>query len=206
MIAWAAFLPSSVLLALVPGANQVLGLRNAASFGAASAFVGVAARFAAFSLLAVLTAAGLGAVLAASAVAFEVLRWCGVAYLLWRGVATFVRAGRRGEETGRASRGPAYGSAARQEFVTALTNPKALLLFASFLPQFTTPSAGPWVLPVLAACYIGVEAVAACAYLGAGVVIRRSKGVFAVSQRRLDQVSGLSFLGFGVYLAFAPRG
>ncbi|MFC7456945.1 LysE family translocator [Brachybacterium sp. GCM10030267] len=204
MIEWHVFLPAAVAMASIPGANQVLGLRNAAVVGARYAAAGVAGRFAAFAVLALLVVVGLGAVLARSAVAFEVLRWAGVVYLVWLGVSTIrnAGAGERHPDLRREERGAV---AARREFITALTNPKALLLFASFLPQFMPTSAPASLLLVLAAVYIGVEALAAAAYIAAGSAMRRPSGELRRPRRRLDQVAGASFLGFGAYLATSHR-
>ncbi|PZS24031.1 MAG: hypothetical protein DLM61_23145 [Pseudonocardiales bacterium] len=86
-------------------------------------------------------------------------------------------------------------SLTRQEFLVAITNPKALLLFAAFIPQFITThgSAAPQLL-IAGFTYIGIEAFPALGYatlggrLGDLEITRRT-------QRRLDRITGMSFLG-----------
>lgn len=200
---WSVFLPAAFLMAMIPGANQVLGMRNAALYGMRSAVTGVAGRFAAFAILVLLVVVGLGAVLARSVVVFELIRWAGVAYLLWLGISTLRRAGHDATES--ASERVRPRDAARREFITALSNPKALLLFVSFLPQFLPrPPSGASLL-LVAVAYVGVEAVAAVAYLSVGTALRRQGGRLRVSPKRLDQVAGISFLGFGGWLATTGR-
>ncbi|UNS95237.1 LysE family translocator [Streptomyces tubbatahanensis] len=209
MIAWQLFLPAAFLLAMIPGANQLLGLRNAALAGARYALAGVAGRFAAFALLVTMVVSGLGTALARSALAFEVVRWLGVAYLLWLGVTALRNAGAGAGAGGReraVSRPPArHAVAVRQEFATALSNPKALLLFASFLPQFLPAGAAAHSLVPLAAAYIAVEGVAAVLYIAVGRALRQDGSRLRVPRRRLDQATGVGFLGFGGYLLFAHR-
>ncbi|MEU5838057.1 LysE family translocator [Streptomyces diacarni] len=207
MIAWQLFLPAAFLLAMIPGANQLLGLRNAALAGARYALAGVAGRFAAFALLVTMVVSGLGTALARSALAFEIVRWLGVAYLLWLGVTALWNAGAGAGGRGTAAAGPPVrcAVAVRQEFVTALSNPKALLLFASFLPQFLPADAAAFSLVPLAAAYIAVEGVAAVLYIGVGRALRQDGSRLRVPRRRLDQATGAGFLGFGGYLLFAHR-
>ncbi|GGA60212.1 lysine transporter LysE [Pseudoclavibacter endophyticus] len=205
MISWGAFLLAAVLMAMIPGANQILGLRNAALVGVRYALVGVAGRFAAFAILVVFAVAGLGALLTTSAVAFEVVRWAGVAYLVWLGVTTFRNAG-RGRDGASPAPADRLSVAARREFITALTNPKALLLFASFLPQFMPRDAPVATLALLAVVYIGVEALVALGYIGAGRALRfGGERLRTVRHRHMDRIAGVSFIGFAGYLAIARR-
>lgn len=204
MITWPAFLAAAAVLAVIPGANQLLGLRHALLHGARSAMAGVAGRFAAFLVLIGLVTSGLSVLLLRSAVAFEVLRWVGVVYLVLLGLHTFRQAG------GRASVGDTgpqdVRRAARREFVTALTNPKALLLFAAVLPQFVQRDAAWPTVCLVGLVYVLVEAVAAAGYIGVGLLLRRCRRSPQVPYaRRVDQGSGLALLGFGGWLAISGR-
>lgn len=200
---WPEFLPAAFLMAVIPGANQVLGLRNATLFGVRYALIGIVGRFSAFAFLVFLTVVGLGTVMARSVVVFDVVRWVGVAYLVWLGISTLRQAGRAAPR--QEPRRVRLRDAARCEFVTALTNPKALLLFASFVPQFVPRGASATTLLLLAVAYIAVEAAVAAAYVAAGVVLGRRDGGLRVQPKRLDQAAGMGFLGFGGFLATAHR-
>lgn len=88
---WSAFLVAAAPMAVIPGANQILALRNALQQGTGDAVVALAGRFTAFLLLLAATVSGLGALLLASETAFTVVEWCGVIYLLWLGERMVLR-------------------------------------------------------------------------------------------------------------------
>ncbi|MFI5606183.1 LysE family translocator [Amycolatopsis sp. NPDC051903] len=192
MVDWAGFVPAAVVVSLIPGANQVLGLRNAARYGVGGALVGVAGRLGAFVVLVGLVAAGLGTLLAASAEALTVLKWIGVVYLLWLGLSSILRARREIAQTAQAAPRKSVAALAANEFVVAISNPKALLLFAALLPQFTTVGS-PAALAELGAAYLAVELVVGLGYLLVGRAIGAT-GIRAKTQRKVDAGSGICFL------------
>lgn len=134
----AGFLGAGVLLNLTPGADVMFatasGLTGGARAGVAAAF-GVALGGVFHTLLA---AAGLAALLAASPVAFEAVKWLGAGYLAFLAVKTW-RAGPAHEVVGAGS----LTRAIRRGFVTNSLNPKVALFVLAFLPQFTDPALGP---------------------------------------------------------------
>lgn len=201
-IEWLVFLPAAALLAATPGANQVLSLRNGLRCGATAAVAALAGRFAAFALMVILVATGLGALLTASSMALTVLKWCGVAYLGWLGVRILSTAGREHPTGAR----PAAGrwQLVRQECLVAAANPKALLLFTVFLPQFL-PGGGRHAeveLLLLGGAYIGVEFVFGCAYALLGGRLRALE-LSSRIRRRLDRLTGCSMIGLAALLATA---
>src|SRR3954452_12874585 len=156
------FLPPAALVAASPGANNLLAMTNGMRSGLAPGVAVLAGRLAAFSLMILLVAAGLGALLAASEAAFTAIKWAGVAYLIW----LCVRLWRSGDLPAAADAGsaPSRGLATR-EFWVGLTNPKAMLLFTAFLPQFADPArALTGQLITLGAIYLAVEFAAASGY------------------------------------------
>ncbi len=234
-VEWAPFFPAAVLLAATPGANQLLALRNGLRHGPRAAVGASLGRFGAFALMVAAVAAGLGALLTASEVAFSVVKWGGVAYLAWLGVRTVATAGRPAGEERRGSRAEgavaqdrsrAGGAApqgkgrssvrgrqpvsarrlARQEFIVAAANPKALILFAVFLPQFLSRDAAHVVLPLcaLGAAYIAVEFCCACGYAALGGRLK-ALGVTRRVRRRLDAATGAGMLGLAGWLATEER-
>ncbi|MFI5673168.1 LysE family translocator [Streptomyces cellulosae] len=155
-------------------------------------------------------AAGLGTVLATSEVAFHVIKWCGVAYLGVLGARTVLTAV-RGESVREVRAGSDHTSEvarvspwrlARQEFLVAATNPKALILFTVFLPQFLPPRSSDATLPllVLGAAYIAIEFGCAGAYAGLGSRLQ-SIGLTRRARRRLDALTGLAMLALAGWLA-----
>lgn len=203
MINWLGFFPAALVVSLIPGANQLLGLRNAARYGLGYALAGVAGRLAAFVVLVGLVAAGLGTVIASSATVLTVLKWVGAAYLLWLGITSLLRLRRDGNQAATVEQ-PRKGwrSLAFGEFGVALSNPKALLLFAALLPQFSTVT-GPGTqlaLAELGAAYLLVELVVGLGYLAVGRGLGAA-GIRTKAQRRVDAGSGVCFLVLAGVLA-----
>lgn len=191
-------------MAASPGANNLLVLRHGMTHGSTAAVVGLLGRLVAFSLMVAAVVAGLGPLLAASELALSVLKWAGVAYLAWLGVRTLWR-GPLSAETDGDGVVERRRVLVRREFLVAVTNPKAVLLFTAFVPQFVEP--GPAVtqeLLVLGALYIVVEAVTATCYgLFGGMV--RSVRLSMRAPRRLDQGTGVTMLGMAGVLALHGR-
>jgi threonine/homoserine/homoserine lactone efflux protein len=136
-------------------------------------------------------AAGLSALLASSAVAFEVVRWAGIAYLVYLGVRAL-----RAKEVGPTVE---RRGTTRRAFVEGtlvnLLNPKVAIFFLAFLPQFVDPDRGAaWSqVLVLGAVFMVIAVVLDLLYvLGAGFL-----------RRRLDGVRGRGRLAGAVYLALA---
>jgi threonine/homoserine/homoserine lactone efflux protein len=195
------FLPAAVLVALTPGANNLLALSNGMRSGARAAVSGLVGRLGAFAVLLTLAVAGLGALLTASQTAFEVVRWLGVGYLVYLGVRMIVRPGDYAPDPERA-RQPWTGLA-RREFLVFATNPKAMLLFTAFLPAFVDTTRPVWPqLVLLGALYVVVELLAATAYAVVGSRLSALK-LSARGHRRMQRGSGGLMLGAAGLLATA---
>ncbi|MGW4371936.1 LysE family translocator [Nocardia takedensis] len=200
---WQTFFVAAALIAISPGANQLLSLRNALQQGTTDAVVALSGRFSAFLILVLLTATGLGGLLLASEPAFTAVKWCGVAYLIFLGARMIYRsrapeteaaaAAEREHDSGVSRR--SRWELTRQEFVVAATNPKALLLFAAFLPQFLDHTAGavPLQLIALGIAYIGVEFFAALVYARVGGALT-TFDLTARTLRMLDRATGATMV------------
>lgn len=211
MVEWAVLVPASAVVAATPGANQVLALRNGVRSGAQTAVVASLGRFAAFVLMVAAVAVGLGAVLTTSQVLFELLKWAGVMYLAWLGFSAL----RNGFRTAEAA--PWEGDSAkapggalpllRQEFVVALANPKALILFTVFLPQFVPSGTAGAGVDLMAAglVYIAIEFVCAAVYAAIGARIGAG-GLSARARRRMDRLTGGTMLALAGWLAAEQPG
>lgn len=132
--AWAAFAAASAVMLVIPGPTILLVVSYALGQGWRTALpmaVGVAlGDFTAMTL----SMLGIGALLAASATVFTVLKWVGAAYLVYLGIKLF-RAGGRLDAEPRTEETPALRMMAHAWLVTAL-NPKSITFFVAFLPQF----------------------------------------------------------------------
>ncbi|KQT11003.1 LysE family translocator [Ramlibacter sp. Leaf400] len=133
------YLAAVGLLIVTPGPTMLMTLANAVNHGPARALVSSAGALTASLGAMALSALGLGAVLAASEAAFTVLKVLGAAYLVWLGIKTF-----RGGDAlslGSAAPAPAHRSLFMQGLLVGASNPKSLLFFAAFFPQFIDPAA-----------------------------------------------------------------
>nr|WP_221379906.1 LysE family translocator [Actinoplanes polyasparticus] len=136
MTDWAGFIGAALLISLIPGTNQLLGLSNAVRYGTTRAIAGVAGRLASFIILIGLVAAGLGAILNTSGTALEAIKWISVVHLARLGVSGLRPADPDTESTADPSGG--LRSILTREFAVAISSPKALLLFAACCPRSPT--------------------------------------------------------------------
>ena len=140
-----AFLGAALLVIATPGPDSLntlaLGLARGRREGVAYA-LGVGTGCMTHTLWAVL---GISALVAASAPAFNVIKWLGVLYLLWLGVQALRDKGSMGVPGAGQAAMPAASLRARfmQGWLTNALNPKVMLFFLAFLPQFVDTSAGP---------------------------------------------------------------
>lgn len=200
-----AFAIAATLLTITPGLDTALVLRTAAVEGARRAAFAAAGICAGLLCWAAVATLGLGALLAASRLAYDVLRWAGVAYLAWLGLGLLLRPRARwtspdhAAETGRNRRWLVRG------LLTNLLNPKVGIFYVSFLPQFVPHgvAVAPWIA-MLAGLHIA-EGVAWFALL-----IVATRPIEALLRRpavigALDRLTGLVLVGFGLRLATEAR-
>jgi threonine/homoserine/homoserine lactone efflux protein len=132
----------SAVIMVTPGPSNVFLLAHGVGHGRRAAFAAVIGVETASAIRVVLTAAGLSALLSSSAVAFSLIRWSGVAYLTYLGIRAF-----RGQHKEQAASPPSpglpAGRSARKGLIVGLANPKMVLFFIAFFPQFIHPGDGP---------------------------------------------------------------
>lgn len=210
------FLFASAVTIATPGPTVLLALNNGSRHGVRKACWGMAGALAADVILVITVAAGLGAVIAASEVTFEAIKWFGAAYLAYVGwkMLHSGKAAQTVPETlpdtpsdSAAARTPA---AARgrilfsRSFLVALTNPKALLFISAFLPQFIDTSAAllpQYAILTLAQCLLNLAVMLVYAALGARIVHAfRGDGM-----RWLNRLSGGTLIALAGGLAFYRR-
>jgi len=199
------FASATVLLNLTPGPDLLYTMSRAVGQGWRSGVAAACGNFCGTLCQTAAVVLGLAALLAASAAAFEVTRWLGVAYLLYLGYRSW-RAG--GAVEPGAQRAPAsFRRVLAEAFVIHTLNPKVVLFFLAFLPQFIDPARGPgWAqlafLGLWFACQTFVTLVVLSALadrMGAG--FRSRPGLVALARR----ATGVLFVGLGVRLAMASR-
>ena len=200
-----AFTVAAGLLTLTPGLDTALILRTAAVEGpkrAAFAMVGILAGCFAWGGLA---AFGLGALLQASAIAFNILTWAGAAYLVWLGIGLILRP-RDGFELADAPALRGGGGAwMRRGFLSNMLNPKMGVFYVSFLPQFLPVGvpAAPFMV-LLTSIHVLLGMVWLTLLIAATRPIARILKRAAVV-RWLDRATGGVFVAFGLRLALDRR-
>jgi threonine/homoserine/homoserine lactone efflux protein len=199
-----AFGVASFLLAVVPGPAVLYIVNRSVVDGRRIGLLAVGG-IATGTFVHVLAAAvGLSAVLAASATAFNVVKWAGVAYLLWVGISTLVR--RQDLERSAALPVMTGRRAYLQGMVTNIFNPKVALFFLSFIPQFIDPDKSGWVQSlVLGVEFIAISLVSDSTYSLVASSIRGAllRGRALPFVRRY--VSGSVFVGLGLVAATSRR-
>lgn len=133
----AAFVPAALALNLTPGADMMFCLAQGMRGGPGPAVAASAGISLGSVVNATLAGAGLGALLASLPELFEVIRWAGIAYLLWLALRT-LRA-----PLGVAAPTVRPALAFRDGFLVNVTNPKVILFILAFIPQFVDPARGP---------------------------------------------------------------
>ncbi|MEO5669197.1 MAG: LysE family translocator [Ramlibacter sp.] len=133
------YVAAVALLIVTPGPTMLMCMTNAINHGPRRAMTSVAGAVTAVLCVMVLSAMGLGALLATSEAAFTVAKVVGAAYLIWLGIKTF-RSDAVLAPSDEATRGSGR-SFYLQGFLVGASNPKAVLFFAAFFPQFLNPAA-----------------------------------------------------------------
>ena len=168
------FLPACFALNMAPGPNNLLSISNATRYGFRASCLGGLGRVLAFAGMIALASVGLAMVLHTSEWLFGLIKLAGAGYLfylayqLWRAPVEATA-----EQTAVAPAATPWGLA-RQEFWVAAGNPKAILIFTAFLPQFVDPglpSAQQFI--VLGGLFLLLEVAAIAAYAFMGLHMRR---------------------------------
>lgn len=200
---WLALLGAGVLISLTPGAGAVNTMANAIASGWRRSLWGILGQQVALVAHIAIIAAGLGVLVAGSPLLFEAIRYVGAAYLIYLGVRQFLaRPAPAADADAPAPRREGAWSMFRRGLLVNLTNPKAIVFFLAFVPQFIRPDQP--LLPqyaVLAATVVVIDIVVmwfvfATAARGLARVTRSPSG-----QRVLGRVFGGLFVGVGVLLA-----
>ena len=211
-----AFFGVAVLLALSPGPDNLFVLMQSVQRGWRVGIAVVVGLCLGVVVHTTAVALGLAAVFAASAVAFTVLKWCGAAYLAylawgaWRAPVSEAK-NDAGAHPKRASSNQINSkelfAMVRRGVVMNLTNPKVLIFFLAFLPQFADPQIGPvgpqifvFGAVFILAAFLVFGAIAVFSGAFGNLLLRSPKAQFW-----LNKITAVVFLGLAVKLATAQR-
>ena len=146
-------------------------------------------------------AAGLSYVIARSATLFNVIKWAGVAYLIYLGIRALTS---RQELRTREAEPQPLRKIFLEGVIVNVLNPKVILFFLAFLPQFVDPEAGavPLQIIILGSTLLVLGLITDLIYAaGAGVLGRRMRNRSSLMSR----LSGVIYLGLGIATAFSGR-
>ena len=194
-----AFVLITIVLILTPGPVVTLVIATGATHGVRAALTTVLGTTIGNAILISAIALGLSFVLKNAAGLFEILRWLGVAYLVWLGIQAWRSAGHVVEMPPRARVHFWRGMG------VALTNPKTIAFFTAFLPQFVDPSLpAERQLFVMCATSILIAWIidsgwATASGLGRAFFMKPSRAKF------LGRMSGAVLIGGGIWLSLARR-
>ena len=198
------FTVAAALLAATPGVDTALVLRALVTNGARRAVQAALGIAAGCLVWGAVVALGLGALLTASTLAFNVVKVVGAAYLIWQGIRLLRRPAASAQVLPATplQAAPA-GSAFWQGFLTNVLNPKVGVFYVTLLPQFVVADvpAGPYIF-ALASIHVGLSVLWFLLLIGAARHLQRWLSRPRV-QALMDRVTGGVFVLFGLKLVVA---
>jgi threonine/homoserine/homoserine lactone efflux protein len=200
------FLLTSLVVVLIPGTGVVYTVSSSIGGGwrrGLFAAIGCTLGIVPHMLAAML---GLSGIMQAGSGMFEVIRWAGVAYLIFMGVAMIRDAGALPLDDGNATIGPT-GPVVRRGILLNILNPKLTLFFFAFLPQFLDASPGliDTKLIGLGGVFMLMTLAVFTVYAFASAAIRDLVLAAPVVRRWIERALGAFLIGFAARLAFTDR-
>jgi threonine/homoserine/homoserine lactone efflux protein len=194
-----AFLAASTLLAITPGPGIMYVLTRSLAGGRRAGILSALGTFAGGFAHVFTAGLGLSAILATSAIAYQVVRWAGAGYLIYLGIRMFRSAENNELAGGERSRGNPFA----QGIVTEVLNPKTALFFLSFIPQFVNPKIGGVLLQFVLLGTITVFLNTTADILVAMFAGPIGQRLLASRRARKNQrrATGAMMIGLGVYVA-----
>ena len=196
---YAAYLLACLIVVLVPGPTVTLIIANSIRHGARAGLANVAGTQAGLAIMIAIVGIGLNTLIAGMGHWFEWVRLIGAAYLIWMGVQMFRSKGTlNADGTAKRPRGGFF----LQGLLVALSNPKTLVFFGAFFPQFIAPQ-GNYTLQIVV---MGLTAMIFAAMSDSTYALAASRAGRLLSASRIklmSRISGSFLVGGGLWLAFS---
>lgn len=192
-----AYIAACFLIAVIPGPTVTVIVANSLAHGTRAGLLNVAGTQLGLGLMMAILVVGLSSVIAAMGWLFDWLRWIGAAYLVWIGWK-LLRSPESLHQESQAS--IPRGGFLLQGFLVLMANPKALLWFGAFIPQFIDPQSN-YVAQII---LLGVTAMAIALITDGGYAVLTGRAGALLSRKRIRLVSRLSgtcLIGGGIWLA-----
>lgn len=203
---WLLYVAAVFVLTITPGPSVLMCVTNSVKYGVRRAAASALGSITSGCIIIAVVGIGFGAVLAASEKFFQAVKWIGVAYLIYIGIKSFLSkdssfAVNADSATGTKSLRDLYLNG----FLIGITNPKGVLFFSAFLPQFVNPQAPQ--LPqflILGATFVFFETIWLMTY--ANFAARVAPWLRAPGRAKVfNRVTGMTFVGAGALLATVKR-
>ncbi|TFD34173.1 LysE family transporter [Cryobacterium cryoconiti] len=199
---WVALVGAGALISFTPGAGAINTMSNALNAGFRRSIWGILGQQAALLVHIVIVALGVGLLVAGSPIAFNVIRYAGAAYLVYLGIRQFLAKPQLDAESVSALSNEPRWSMFRRGLWVNILNPKAIVFFLAFLPQFIRVDRPlPFQYLIVAATVVVID-ILVMWFFFAGTA--RSFQRFtrdARGQQMLNRVFGVLFVAVGVLLA-----
>ena len=192
-----AYVLACIVLVIVPGPTVTLIVANSIRHGTRAGMVNIAGTQLGLATMIGLVVVGLASLIETVEWWFDWVRLAGACYLIWLGVK-LLRAPDALAQPGQTPRGGFF----LQGFLVVISNPKALLLFGAFIPQFVDPK-GDYVGQVL---LLGATAMVVAFIFDSGYAVLTGRAVMLLARGRVrlvSRISGLCLIGGGAWLALA---
>lgn len=196
-----AFALATFVIIIIPGPTVTVILANSFAHGTRAGLLNVVGTQIGLAFMFGVFVLGFASIIEFMGHWFEWLRLAGAAYLIWLGFK-MIRA--NGSMEGNAPRPAPRGGFVLQGLLVVLSNPKVLLFFGAFIPQFINPAGDYWMqLALTGATFMTIAALSDGAYaLAAG---RAGKFLSRQRMRLVSRLSGLMLIGGGVWIALTRR-
>ena len=196
--AYFAFVAACIALALLPGPIVTMVIANGLRYGTRAALTNVLGAQVGLAIVIGIVAVGLTSLMATMGYWFDWVRFAGAIYLVWLGIK-LIRDPVQGVKADEAPP-PPRGGFFLQGFLVALSNPKLLVFFGAFIPQFVDMSRDHF--PQVALLGVTFMVVAGLTDAAYALLAGRVRSFFSAQRTRtLSRVSGGFMIGGGVWLA-----
>ncbi|EKO3514828.1 homoserine/homoserine lactone efflux protein [Vibrio fluvialis] len=198
---WLAYVATAIVFSLAPGSGTVNSISNGLSYGTRKSLASIAGLQIGLAIHIMLVGAGIGALVAQSALAFTIIKWVGAVYLVWLGIQKW--RDRSSLVADAATQTLSAGTMLRKAVLINLTNPKSIVFLVALFPQFLDPARDQMTQLLV----LGITTVTIDSFVMLGYTSLASQmGRFIRSDRimrKINRVFGSMFMGCGALLAAA---
>ncbi|EHD6031055.1 LysE family translocator [Vibrio parahaemolyticus] len=202
---WIYYTLAILVLTASPGPSSLLCLSKGVSSGFRLALTTALGSLSAITIILTLSFTGLGVVIASSEFVFNIIKWCGAAYLIWLGIQAFRSKQNDFSKSDSALVSTSHVSAYTSGFIVGSSNPKAIIFFTALFPQFIDPTDS---LLAQYAIFAGTFVVFELSWLTfyALLGVKTSNWLFEAGRAKLfNRLTGGVFISAGVMLSTANR-